>query len=274
MTQVVLDHAVIQALQTRGEAIDSALLKGVRSLSELFTVGRKRIGVDYLSEPALRRAYLTYFAPVNIAKTYSVLTEIPVPPPRPLRVLDLGCGPGVGGLALFHYFSGEQGTKHAGTEVLSVDRNPEILRDAESVWRKLVESGISSNLPVLHVARLDVERRGTSASWKREKFDLIMMVNSLNELFLSSPDPIDARTRLLAQLLECLAADGSLIVIEPALRETSRALHEVRDRLITQGTAHVYSPVPSRPRLPCAPASKRLVPRRAAMAGACDDRGH
>jgi len=64
----------------------------------------------------------------------------------------------------------------------------------------------------------------------------------LNELFLSTPDPVGARTRLLAQLLECLAADGSLIVIEPALRETSRALHEVRDRLVTQGTAHVYSP--------------------------------
>ncbi len=242
MTQVVLDRAVIQALQTRGEALDSTLLKGVRSLSELFTVGRDRIGFDYLSEPALRRAYLSYFAPVNIAKTYSVLTEILAPPARPLRVLDLGCGPGVGALALFHYFSGSQRKDHAGTEVLSIDRNSETLRDAESVWRNLVESGVSSDLPGLHVARLDVEARGASASWKHEKFDVILLVNSLNELFLSTPDPIDARTRLLAQLLESLAADGSLIVIEPALRSTSRALHEVRDRLVTQGTAKVYSP--------------------------------
>jgi ribosomal protein RSM22 (predicted rRNA methylase) len=242
MTQVILDHAVIEALQMRGKAIDSALIKAVRGLSELFTVGRERMGFDYLSEPALRRAYLSYFAPVNIAKTYSVLTELPVLPTRPLRVLDLGCGPGVGGLALFQYLSGEYGKDHAGTEVLSIDRNPETLRDAESVWRNLGASGLSSHLPELHVERRDVERRGASASWKRERFDLILVVNTLNELFLSTPDPIDARARLLAQLLECLAPDGSLIVIEPALRETSRALHEVRDRLLAQGTAHVYSP--------------------------------
>ena len=242
MTQVILDHAIIQALQTHGESVDSALLNGVRRLSELFTVGRGAIGFDYLSEPALRRAYLTYFAPVNIAKTYSVLREIPVLSPRPLRVLDIGCGPGVGGFALLQYLSGDERKAYAGSEVVCVDRNPETLRDAESMWRNLAESGLSSILPTLHMQRLDLERRGSNATWKHERFDVILLVNSLNEIFLSTADPVDARTRLLTHLLECLAADGSLIVIEPALRATSRALHEVRDRLVTQGTANVYSP--------------------------------
>src|SRR2546425_371240 len=53
---------------------------------------------------------------------------------------------------------------------------------------------------------------------------------------------IPRRVKLLESLLDALAADGTCMLIEPALRETTRSLHEVRDRLVAAGLATVYSP--------------------------------
>lgn len=240
MSTVEVHGSVLEALLARGGPPDAAVIDGVRALSELFTVGRDRLGVDYLSTSSLRRAYLLYFAPVNLAKALSVLAEIPALPARPLRILDLGSGAGVGALALRQSFSSE-GEGRAGTEVLTVDRNRAVLDDAEAVWKTL-----SATLPLSQVrlqpVHLDLERPGPHAPWTQQTFDLIILINSLNELYRSARDPIARRTRLLTQLLASLAPDGTLVVIEPALRETSRGLHEVRDRVMSLRSANVYSP--------------------------------
>jgi ribosomal protein RSM22 (predicted rRNA methylase) len=241
MSTVEVQGSVLEALLARAGQADAAVIDGVRALSELFTVGRHRLGVDYLSISSLRRAYLLYFAPVNLAKALSVLAEMPPLPPRPLRILDLGSGPGVGALALLQSFSSEEAQGRSGTEVLIVDRNRAALDDGEAVWKTLPATVPLSEIR-LHPMLLDLERTGTHAPWMHQTFDLILLINSLNELYRSARDPIARRTRLLQQLLASLAPDGTLVVIEPALRETSRALHEVRDRIMSQGSANVYSP--------------------------------
>jgi len=242
MRPLAVAEPVIEALRARGEETDAAVIDGVRQLSRLFTIDRDRLGLDYLSDPALRRAYLLYFAPVNLAKCLSVLAEIPPLPARPLRVLDLGSGPGVGALAMFHYLSCRGPQAQGGTELLLADRNREMLAEARSVWRSLASMVPSFEMPSLHTALLDLERAGPRAPWKQQTFDVILVVNSLNELFRSARDPIARRAKLLEQLLESLALDGTLVVIEPALRQTTRELHSVRDRLVTKGKATVYSP--------------------------------
>jgi len=64
------------------------------------------------------------------------------------------------------------------------------------------------------------------------RFDLIVAAHLLNEL----PLDADARARLvLGWCRELLAEGGACVVVEPALRETSRALLEVRDRLVAAG---------------------------------------
>ena len=73
MRPLAVPEPVIEALRARGEETDAAVIDGVRELSRLFTIDRDRLGPDYLSDPALRRAYLLYFAPVNLAKCLSVL---------------------------------------------------------------------------------------------------------------------------------------------------------------------------------------------------------
>jgi hypothetical protein len=43
-------------------------------------------------------------------------------------------------------------------------------------------------------------------------------------------------------LLSLLAPQGSLMIMEPALRDTSRSLHQVRDALLAKQACTVYSP--------------------------------
>jgi hypothetical protein len=77
---------------------------------------------------------------------------------------------------------------------------------------------------------------------QKAPFDLIILANSLNEIYVNWKDPITARTSLVTQLLALLAPHGTIMIVEPALRETSRALHQVRDRLLEAGSCTIYSP--------------------------------
>jgi hypothetical protein len=73
-------------------------------------------------------------------------------------------------------------------------------------------------------------------------YDVILLANCLNELHGTARDPITARTSLVTDMMSLLATQGTMMIVEPALRETSRALHEVRDRLLQARSCTVYSP--------------------------------
>jgi ribosomal protein RSM22 (predicted rRNA methylase) len=64
----------------------------------------------------------------------------------------------------------------------------------------------------------------------------VLVGTVLNEL------SVDARLALTERALAALAPDGAVIVIEPALRDTSRNLHELRDAILTKQAAHVFAP--------------------------------
>jgi ribosomal protein RSM22 (predicted rRNA methylase) len=69
-------------------------------------------------------------------------------------------------------------------------------------------------------------------------YDLIIFANCLNEL----NESIETRTSLVATALSLLAPHGTMMIVEPALCETSRALHHVRDHLLAASRCTVYSP--------------------------------
>jgi ribosomal protein RSM22 (predicted rRNA methylase) len=74
-------------------------------------------------------------------------------------------------------------------------------------------------------------------------FDFIIMGNVLNELFPGDERRIEKRSRRVATLIQdWLAPNGFVILMEPALRETSRDLLHVRDRLLDMLPLTVYSP--------------------------------
>ena len=220
------------------------LCRSVAELSRLFTKEREALGRSYLDEEQLRAAYLAYFLPVNLAKVQALLDELPPdqlcrPEDRPLRVLDMGSGPGTAALAVRDWM--QQRTRRP-VEVVVVDQALPALREAERFWRAYAQSpgSLPAGLTRIHV---NLERAGSLDAYKQEgPFDLIVMANTLNELWRGARDPIDARVTFVRGLLDLLAPHGTVMLIEPALRDLSRELHLVRDRLLEAGACTVYSP--------------------------------
>ncbi|MGH7164613.1 MAG: small ribosomal subunit Rsm22 family protein, partial [Nitrospiraceae bacterium] len=250
---LVLSHLVSAE---RDEAF-RALCGAVTSLSRLFTRERDALkrsrgsqAADYLADDTLIRGYLAYFLPVNLAKVQALLDELPAvadasgEPPRPCRVLDLGSGPGTAAVAVLDWLRQDRSGLPRPLEVVAVDRSRPALKEAERTWNVYLNlaGGLDARLLPAHA---DLERAG---SLKRltptggAPYDLIVMANALNELFGTARDPIARRAKLVSTLLDLLAPHGSLVILEPALRDVSRDLHRVRDILVAQQVCTVYSP--------------------------------
>jgi len=237
-----LPAELLAALRERGGSPDRDAVEGVRRLSALFTTGLDGGPEDYLADRSMRRAYLLYFFPVNYAKVAALLREMPALPSRPSRILDVGSGPGTAALAVLDQLTriGQDG--HHGSEVIAVDRSRHALQEAEALWASVTKGRPEKPACAFRARPADAERADAQAPWKQGPFDLIVLANSLNELHCSAADPIAARVQYLESLLKALAPDGTMMIIEPALRRTTRALHHVRDRLVAEGLATVYSP--------------------------------
>ncbi len=240
----------------RGEAF-RALCGAVTSLSRMFTREREALtrdrgsqAADYLADETLRRGYLAYFLPVNLAKVQALLDELPAmkevtgAPRPPFRVLDLGCGPGTASLGVLDWLRHVKFGRERPIEVVAVDRSRPALVETERLWNEYrqLAGGLDARLLP---TQADLERAGSlkhlSASGP-DRFDLIVMANTLNELFGTARNPIARRAKLISTLLDLLAPQGSLLVIEPALRGVSRDLHRVRDVLVAEQSCTVYSP--------------------------------
>jgi len=172
----------------------------------------------------LRGEYARDIAPRTGAALQKILAE--VFPQRTefagtLRVLDLGAGTGAAGDAVREAFAGR-------IQLTSVDR----------VARGTAKGPVLTG-DVTNIGQLSRHLLGG------QQFDLIVVAHVLNEL---EPDRQSAdRPHRLARLVDgwcqaLLAEEGTLILVEPALRETSRVLLGVRDLLLAAGTLRVVAP--------------------------------
>lgn len=187
----------------------AATVEGVRALSAMFN-GVTPFRPGYMADRALRRAYVHYYLPVNAEKVARVLAELESYAPAPRRVLDFGCGPGTAALALLL-----RGKKI--DDLTLVDVVDEALDDAAFLARELGASPRALHEP------------------PDEKFDLILAANVYSE------------TR--PRLEELLADRGHLVVLEPALKESTRRLMEWRDDLAARGF-RIAAPCLGRARCP------------------------
>jgi ribosomal protein RSM22 (predicted rRNA methylase) len=246
--------------------------RAVARLSELYTRERADLQHNLLQEPQLRLAYLAYFLPSNFLKINAILKEIWLHPevkkffPGRVRILDLGCGPGTQLLGCLDFLSQELSLRER-IECVGVDSLESNLQDARYLFDRLaaeLSTSATESDPTLepieppHASPLLEGRRGR-IRWSLEThrgdvlrplklkhtgpFDFIIMGNVLNELFTTDEQRIKKRSRRVATLIQdWLAPNGFVILLEPALRETSRDLLRVRDRLLDMLPLTVYSP--------------------------------
>jgi len=219
------------------------LAQAVTELSHLFTKARTALPTKYLDEATRRAGYLAYFLPVNLAKVQMLLNELPYnvlrePADKPLHVLDVGSGPGTGALAVLDWLY-EQRIPRA-VEIVAVDQSQPALHDAERLWGEYTRTtGVKS--ATLITTKADLNRRRWLEDLRTRRpdgFDLIVAANVLNEV----GDDSAHRATFVGNLLGLLPPHGSLIVVEPALRDTSRGLLHVRDVLLAERVCTVYSP--------------------------------
>ena len=118
----------------------NALAQAVVSLSRLFTTERASLPPRYLDDAAHAAAYASYFLPVNLSKVQVLLDELPSDgeretPDRPMAVLDLGCGPGTGSVAILDWLW-HRGPEHAKSlSVLATDGSLAPLQDTKRLCR-------------------------------------------------------------------------------------------------------------------------------------------
>ncbi len=227
-----------------------ALAQAVVNLSRLFTTARPSLPIRYLDDPNHAAAYHSYFLPVNLSKVQVLLDELPNDnsteiPDRPMAVLDLGCGPGTGALALLDWLWHRSPKRAKSLSVLATDASNLSLQDAKKLWEAYCKEIGISNVGLRCVeGNLEHPLKGDLGKQivRGGPYDLIIMANCLNELFATAPDPPAEKAAVIGQLLPFLAPHGTIMIVEPALRQTARALHQVRNHLLKQGLCTVYSP--------------------------------
>lgn len=189
----------------------------VRRLSLGLTRERRLAGARYLEDPRLLGAYLLFYWPVSYLQARGVLSELPRPPQE---VLDLGSGPGPVALAALDA---------GGARALAADRSPRALAAARAL---AAGPGLALATRPWDPAR----GAGLAALAGGRRFDAVCLGHVLNEI-LAGQGEAERRAALLEEAAGLLAPGGSVVVVEPALRETSRALLRVRDRLVARGLA-------------------------------------
>jgi ribosomal protein RSM22 (predicted rRNA methylase) len=185
------------------------LREALFQLSHLFT--HKRTCVKEEFDERFDKAYLAFFSPLSYLKTYCILRETFhfLPVKNSMRILDIGAGQGAGSFAGFEILK-EMGKRPE--EIVCIDRRTPSYNILEGL-----------NLP--HEYKImDIEDFGIR---RMKNFDLILIINSLTEAFGFDTDFLWKKISLIFDQL--LSENGILIIIEPALKDSTRCLMRIRD---------------------------------------------
>ncbi len=227
----------------RGASDRRALVSAIIARSLLYTSERDQLSSAAGTSRSDLAARALFFTVADAAKVALPLAELShrqlLPTRRPLRIVDVGAGVGAMSLGALGYFARHGWPAAAsGAHIIAIDRDAEALR--------LMSDALAA-LPPAWRAGVDLETRTASIGARplaNKSADLILAGTVFNEL-----DDM-AQDAFVEPLIHALADDGALIIIEPALRETSRALLRLRDRVITAGLATVFAPC-TRTSAPC-----------------------
>jgi ribosomal protein RSM22 (predicted rRNA methylase) len=161
---------------------------------------------------------------------------------RPLRVVDLGAGLGAMTWGLVRALTAAGGTGRV--EALLIDEDAAALQKAQAI-AQAARAAFGAQLVELAI-ETRVQNVAALSSSMPAKADVVLVGQLLSEMAprASEEERLAHHAELLERLLrDVVAPDGSLVVIEPALRDRTRHLHAVRDRILEAGRgASVFAP--------------------------------
>ena len=209
-----------------GEEALEKITPAVGRLSDLFTVDRpEKKFPDYFSDNELLSAYGLFFLPQSFVRTTYALRFITEarqwkPPSSPLRILDLGSGPGSCGIACAHYFK-QLGV--AELELNALDHSAMALSALEPFAEAVLGNQCSVKTRIGDAHRAE--------TWPEGPFDIIIAGFVLNEMkSLSQP----ALIQWVESMKDRLTPGGLILILEPALKVTSQRLQKLSDEIAVQ----------------------------------------
>ncbi len=164
---------------------------------------------------------------------------------RPLRVLDVGAGLGAmtWGIARavgrVHATSGASGAPIPSIEADLVDHHRGALDLAEAIAR--ARGGLASRDGATKVTLRTRVGTADPSRTSSGSYDVVVLGQVLSELDRDATDEerVKRHEGLVRRWLEHVRPDGSLVIVEPALRDRSRHLHRLRDSLLGLAEAEV-----------------------------------
>ncbi|HEY6879388.1 MAG TPA: class I SAM-dependent methyltransferase [Polyangiales bacterium] len=208
-----------------GKFTQRTLADSVSVLSRIYT--RERAQLGQLDKSSLL-ARAGFFFARDMIKPFGPLDELflrgALPAGERWRVLDLGAGMGATSFGVARWLR-TQASPVKQLTVLALEQNASALRGFGAFTQALNE--LEEFTPIA----LDARAEDLHSLRGERGFQLVLLGFVLNQLFVDAPDRIERRAQLVRDAFELLAPDGALIILEPASKESSRELMELRDRL-------------------------------------------
>ena len=211
-------------------------------LSDHFTTKRDKGFPDYFKKPGHLLAYGLYFHPQSWVRTRFPLMEAiqhrgwQPDGDGPIQILDVGSGPGSACLSALQLL--QTAFPDLNSRATAVDQSPHALDALRRCHADLLDLWPRSTM---RTQARNLRHRSTLFYGGRERFDLVLLSFSLNEFLVGTPPP-EAAEFLQAAARKLLKKKGLLLILEPALRETSRHLRDITDALIAEGSLHNWGP--------------------------------
>jgi hypothetical protein len=225
--------------------------KGIDELSEIFTQDRGRALQRYFEHPRFRSGYLLYFLPLQAAKFIAVferhsaflLKALHAASQKgTLHIVDLGAGPLTASIAFILWIQDHLETIPE-IHVTAVDSQSTILKEGA-----LLLEALTQGFPKLRgKVRIETQVQRWQ-DWARhhaksnDNADFYLLGHVLNEAR-------DHQAEAIAQLFEKNPRVG-VLAIEPAAKNTSQSLSQLRDLLLEEFALTPVGPCPHRERCP------------------------
>jgi SAM-dependent methyltransferase len=188
--------------------------------------------------------YLAYQAPVFFVQAEHLLYGLALAGllKRSMRVLDLGCGPGVVPLAINDFFRRIGGCT---ADIYAIEQSEEFIE----AYRFLAERTLSGGDSVTLHPPLKGDIGTMPLCDIPPSLDLIIFQNALNEMTALTPRE---RGKLVQRYAKALSSDGSILIVEPADMVNSMELREVAHHAAASGL-FLHAPCRFLWNVPCVP---------------------
>lgn len=184
-----------------------------------------------------------FFFPRDLAKGWGAVRELVRSgaigdAEKPLRILDLGAGVGAMTWGMARALADEP-KRTKSIEAVLIDGDADALKVAEQIaeQRKSID-GVSVKIETMR------QIAPFSASLVGGPFDVVIAGQLLSELDrdVDPEERIVRHVRLIRSWLAAIVENGSLILVEPALRDRTRHLHRLRDVIANEKLATIFAP--------------------------------